>query len=704
MSRLRGRSQNRESQETCPEGAGAAFRGVHFGAAKARPRLIGLLLALVTLLVYLPVARDRFLVYDDDDYVTENVVVQNGLTWAGVKWAFTTRQASNWHPLTWLSHMLDCELFDLNPGAQHLVNVLFHAANAVLLFALMLRLTRLRADASARQAGALWTGAFVAALFAWHPLRVESVAWISERKDVLSAFFGLLSLLAYTRFVRGSAVRSPPSKIFYGLALLFFALGLMSKPMLVTLPLVMLLLDYWPLARMTSDRRQVTGILRLALEKWPFFLLTIGSCTVTYLAQRHGEAVVPLARVSLGYRLENAPVAVVRYLQKTIWPADLAVIYPMPDKLPAIAVAFAVGVLILLSVAVWLGRRRRPYFLVGWLWFLGMLVPVIGLVQVGGAALADRYTYLPSIGLFMAVACGFRDRVERLQFPRFACGGVAVLILAGCVFTTEHQLRFWRDSETLFRRALAVTKDNDIARVNLGVALDREGRSDKALAEYRAAATLAPGRYQIHNNLGNLLDKMGKPAEALAEYREAVRLKPELASLRDDLGSVLAELGRLDEAMNEFTNAARLDPTYPWPHFEMGKVLLKQGRDAEAIGQFREALRIDPDDFRILAFTAHVLAAAENPQIRDGKKALLLAAQANVLAGGRQPMVFDALGMAYAEIGDFTNAQTCAQSALALANAIKMRNVEGIRQRLQLYQNHQPWRESFRVTNAPVKQ
>jgi protein O-mannosyl-transferase len=685
MSRLRGRSQNHESQETCPAGAGAAFQGKHFGAAKARPRVIGLLLALVTLLVYLPVCHYNFVNYDDSDYVTENHVVQNGLTWAGVEWAFTTWHAGNWHPLTWLSHMLDCELFGLNAGAHHSVNVLFHAANAVLLFVLLLRMTN-----------ALWPGAFVAALFAWHPLHVESVAWIAERKDVLSTFFGLLALLSYARFVEESKVQNHKSNVFYALALLMFALGLMSKPMLVTLPFVMLLLDFWPLQRPSTFPR-------LALEKWPFFLLIIVSCIVTFLAQRQGEAVVSLAKISLRYRLENAPLAVGRYLLKMIWPADLAVIYPMPDKIPMFAIAAAVAVLVFVSLAVWLARWRSPYLLVGWLWYLGTLVPVIGLVQVGGAALADRYTYLPSIGVFLAVAFGVRDLAGRFPIPKMVITVAAAAILAGCLMLTESQLSYWRDSRTLFAHAVAVTKENDIARTNLGVALEQEGKFDEALAEYRKAERLAPERYQVHNNLGNLLANMGKPEEALAEYREAARLKPDLPFLHDSLGSVLSGLGRFSEAMSEFTNAAWLDPAYPWPHFEMGKALLKQGRDAGAMDQFREALRLGPDDFQILAYTAHVLAADENPHIRDGKAALLLAAKANALTGGAQPFVLDALGMACAETGDFTNALDVTQRALDLATAAKVKDREGIQQRLQLYKNHQPWRESFLFTNSPPK-
>ena len=351
----------------------------------SRPRLIALLLALITLLVYLPVTHSSFLDYDDDDYITNNQMVQNGLTLAGIQWAFTTAHASNWHPLTWLSHMTDCELFGLNPAAHHFVNVLFHAANAVLLFTLVLRLT-----------GALWPAAFVAALFAWHPLHVESVAWVAERKDVLSTFFALLSLLSYVRYAKENRRRC------FWVALACFALGLMAKPMLVTLPFVMLLLDFWPVQRFNGSTVQ-----RLLIEKIPFFTLAAISCIVTFLVQRN-MAVASLELVPMGFRLENVPVAYVAYLSKLIWPSNLAVIYPMPSdfQLPPMKVALAVTLLIFVSAIVWLNRKRTPYLPVGWLWFLGTLVPVIGLVQVGTQAFADRYTYFPAIGLFFMVAFG----------------------------------------------------------------------------------------------------------------------------------------------------------------------------------------------------------------------------------------------------------------------------------------------------------
>jgi len=648
----------------------------------SRPRLTALLLALGTLVVFLPVGRFGFVNFDDNDYVTANPPVKHGLTLAGVKWAFTTFHACNWHPLTWISHMIDCSLFGLNPGAHHFVNVLFHAANVALLFTLLLRLT-----------AKIWPCALIAGLFAWHPLHVESVAWISERKDVLSAFFALLALLSYTKFVKENCHRS------YWLAFFFFALGLLAKPMLVTLPFVLLLLDYWPLQRFSLS----TFRLPLLLEKVPFFLLSAISCVVTFFAQRYGDAVVPLAKVSLLYRLENVPVAFGSYVWKLFWPANLCVFYPMPEKIPGLQLVLSVAVLILISAATWRWRKAKPYFLVGWLWFLGTLVPVIGLVQVGGQAMADRYTYIPSIGFFLALVFFARDFALQIKTPKIAATGIAVLVLAGCILATEFQLQFWRDSETLFRRATIVTPDNEIALVNLGSALETEGYLDEALAVDRQAEKLNTGRYQLHNNLGNLLAQLGRHEESLAEYREAIRLRPDNAILHNSAGGELAALGQSDAALKEFSEAERLDLNYARPHVETAKVFFQQGRDTEALDELKAALRAEPDNFQTLAAAAHYLAANENAPARDGQSALVLAVKANELSGHSQPLVYDILGMAFAATGDFTDAQTCAQNALDLATAAQMKNLEPIRQRLELYQNHQPWRESFRATNAPVK-
>ena len=680
----------------------------------SRPRLIALLLAFTTLLVFLPVGWHQFVNYDDTDYVTENIHVKNGLNWPDIQWAFTTFHAVNWHPLTWISHQMDCELFGLNAGAQHIVNALFHAANVALLFILLWRLTQ-----------KLWPCAFIAALFAWHPLHVESVAWIAERKDVLSTFFALLSLLAYTRFVQArkadretqSAVGGKTSAslnlqpatndqqpvIYYALALTFFALGLLSKPMLVTLPFVMLLLDFWPLERFQISRLKLQMVQRVFIEKIPFFLLTVTACLVTFFAQKNGEAVVSLAKVPLHYRLENAPMAVVKYLLKLFWPARLSAIYPL-DQIFFWQVILCVAVLISISVLAWRWRKTKPYFLFGWLWFLGTLMPVIGLVQVGSQSIADRYTYIPSIGFFVAVVFLAQDFFARIKLSGKIAASLAVAILLACVALTEWQLQFWHDSETLFRRAIVIKPDNVIALVDLGVTLDAQHRFDEALIVYRRAERFEQGPYfQLHNNLGNILGLLGDHTNSLAEYGIAIQERPNNAYLHNAAGSEFAAVGRFAAALREFSMAEQLDPNYAAPHLETAKVFLKQGRDAEAVNELRTAVRLAPDDFQTLAYTAHILAANQTAAVRDGQSALLLAAKANDLSGHVQPMVFDAMGMACAELGDFTNAQACAQNAIDIATALQMKNVPELHQRLELYKNQQPWRESFRDTNAVIK-
>ena len=651
----------------------------------SRPRLIALLLAFVTLVVFLPAGRFAFVNFDDNEYITENPPVNHGLTLAGVKWAFTAFHAGNWHPLTWLSHMTDCSLFGLNAGAHHMVSVLFHAANSALLFALLWRLTQ-----------KLWPSATVAALFAWHPLHVESVAWISERKDVLSTFFALLALLSYVKFMRENSRRS------YWLALVFFALGLMSKPMLVTLPCVLLLLDYWPLERFRIQGLGF-GVRNLVLEKIPFFLLTTISCIVTFFAQRSGHAVVSLAKVSFGYRLEDAVVGVAGYVGKLFWPADLCAIYLMPDKIPVFQILSAIVALVLISTIAWHWRNDRPYFLVGWLWFLGTLVPVIGLVQVGAQAMADRYTYIPSIGFFIALVFLADEFAARFQTTRIIRFGFAGLICCACILATEKQLPSWRNGESLFRRAIAVNPGNDVALIDLGVALDAQGRFEEAVGVYHQAEKSGGDRLQVYNNLGNVFGILGHHDESLAEYRKAIQIAPDNAMLHSAVGSQLAALYRFDEALKEFAEAEKLDPNQAAPHFEAAKVLFKTGRDAEGLDEFHAALQIEPDNYQVLATVAHYLATNKNAAARDGKSALILALKANELSGGVQPMVFDIIGMAFAENGDFTNAVTCAQNALGLAAAVQMQNTGSLQTRLDLYKNKRPWRESFRDTNAPAK-
>ena len=596
------------------------------------------LLALITLAVYLPVTEARFVTFDDTYYLTNNPRVQAGLTWEGVRWAFTQCHAANWHPMTWLSHMLDCQLYGLEPAGHHLTSLLYHTADTLLLFGLLRLLT-----------GAFWRSAFVAALFALHPLHVESVAWISERKDVLSTFFFLLTLWAYARYteargsrsqVAGSTQPAPrttlPVSRYYLLALLLFALGLMSKPMLVTLPFVLLLLDYWPLGRMqpaAGGRQKADGASAslILLEKAPFFALSAASSVVTFRAQRAGGAVS--SALTFGERLANAVVSYARYLRKMFWPDDLSVLYPHPGHWPLWQVLACAALLAGVCVLVAVLGRRRPYLITGWLWFLGTMVPVIGLVQVGIQSMADRYTYVPLIGLFIMVVWGMSDLAAGRSAPpwlgrAFAVGaGVA---LAACAALTVRQVRFWKDSETLFRRAVQVTRGNYLAHNNLGFYYSGQGRMKEALEQYRlslqinptyedalnnlgyalagerkyaeaiplyeAALRLRPNLAEVHNNLGNALSETGRIDEAIQQYLIALSENPEHADAHNNLGIALAMKGRLDEAIPHFQAAIRYQPDYASAHSNLGNALMAQHRVAAAIGEYQESLRLKPED------------------------------------------------------------------------------------------------------------
>lgn len=647
-------------------------------------RLITLLLALITLAAFFPATRNGFLAYDDNDYVTDNNVVKAGLTWAGTKWAFTTGHASNWHPLTWLSHMTDCELFGLNAGAHHLINALFHAANAVLLFWLLLRIT-----------DKIWPSALTAALFAWHPVHVESVAWIAERKDVLSTFFALLALLSYTKFVR-----EPARRRYYWLALGWFAFGLMAKPMLVTLPLVMLLLDWWPLNRLQPPHSRLPVWRGLLVEKLPFFFLAAASCVVTLIMQR--PAMSTLDALPLGWRLGNAAVSTMRYLGKIIWPADLIVAYPLVDW-SKLVIALAVIGLAGISLAAWHGRRTRPYIGVGWLWFLGTLVPVIGLVQVGSTAMADRYTYFPAMGIFLLISFGLHDLASRSALVKKTIPwvmGAALLTLLGL---TVNQLRHWHSSETLFRHALAVTPNNEIAQRSLGFAFDRQERHAEALAAFQESLRLNPRNYQVHYPMGNLLMKLNRPAEALAEYRECLARDPKVPALHNAAARALIALGQTDAAEAALAEAERLDPNYAGPHLTRAQLFMETGRDTNAVAELWLAVKTEPYNVEVLTEAARYLSASPRDGVRDGESAVVLALKANDLSSGSQPEVLDALGMAFAETRDFTNALTTAHAALELAETGKLQSAVKIRERITLYQRGQPWREPLLLPNPEAR-
>jgi len=525
-----------------------------------------------TLLVYAPVYRFGFVNFDDPDYVTGNPHVRNGLTMDGVVWAVTSTDAANWFPATRLSHLLDVQLFGLRPGGHHFTNALLHAFATVLLFAFLYSAT-----------GAAWPSAFVALLFAVHPLHVESVAWIAERKDVLSAFFWFLALWSYVRRR-------------YWLTLVAFCLGLMAKPMVVTLPFVLLLLDVWPLRRPLRSAPWV---------KIPLLGLAAAGAAVTYLVQRGSGAVREVGQFPLGLRVENAVVSYATYIVKMFWPARLAVFYPYPHELPVWEIALAALLLAGISIVVLRERRSRPYLAVGWLWYLGTLVPVIGFIQVGAQARADRYTYLPMVGLGLMLAWGL---------PEVLKGKVAlsagILACLACAALCEAQIQYWRNSETLFRHALDVTSSNYLAHHNLGVALAGEGRFPEAIQQYQAALQIEPNAANVQTDYGNALAGSGRAPEAIAHYDAALRVLPDSPITHNDLANALAATpGRMPEAIAEYQTALRLKPDYEEARnnlaqvqshgaemqYNMGVDLARNGKPEAAIPHFEEALRLKPD-------------------------------------------------------------------------------------------------------------
>ena len=730
---------------------------------------ICLVLAALVLAVYWPVGHFAFIDYDDPAFITGNPQVRVGVTWSSVRYALAQSVVGNWHPVTTLSHILDCQIFGVHPGPMHFVNAAFHAANALLLFLVLRRMT-----------GAIWRSAIVAAFFALHPLRVESVAWISERKDVLSAFFFLLTIWAYVRYVqvqslesrvqpaatarqRGespkskaqsqrsvvssqwSVVRGPWSVVRgrwsvargpWSLSLLFFTLGLMSKPMLITLPFVLLLLDYWPLGRIAEwglrsaesrDTRHASRftfhasrftLVPLLVEKLPFFALAAIFSVVTLVIQTRVGATAVNARFTLADRVGNALVSYVKYLGKTFWPTDLAIIYPHPglhfpfsDQWPEWQLSATALVLVAISALCLCEVRRRPYLAVGWFWYLGMMVPVIGLIQVGEQAMADRYTYLPLIGpvlslvwLLSELACSRTDAARsKAREPRGVCqsrgalelrhklperqstgalqnpaenltvfaedsrssingalAALTLLALSACAVLTRHQLQYWRDTVTLFEHAVEITADNPGAQFCLGIGLEKEGQLDRAMVHYRVAVAICPTCLEAHSNMGHLLRTRGKLQEAIVQYLAAIRSKP------DDLPS----------------------------HLNLAGTLLESGQTREAVPRFEEALQIDPDSIEALNNLAWILAASGDPGIRNGARAVEYGERACRLTESKQTIMVGTLAAAYAEAGRFADAIATAEKACALAAQNgELALLEKNRQLLELYRAGKPYRE-----------
>ena len=609
--------------------------------------LILLGLAVVTFGIYAQVIGHRFIVLDDISYVEENPAVNRGVTLGGLAWAFTTFREGNWHPLTWIAHMIDSQIFGTFAGGHLLVNALIHTANTLLLFWLLLRTTHAR-----------WSSALVAALFALHPLHVESVAWASERKDTLSTFFGLLSLIAYTRYAEAPSIRR------YAWTAVTLALGLLAKPMLVTWPFLMLLLDYWPLGRFAAvipseveaatqppqaarpgfQSRRTTSkltprgpstslgmtIKKLIIEKIPLFVLVAASAVVTSIAQSRAGAVRTFTEVPVALRLWNALVSYAKYLLRAFWPNDLAVFYPWPKGgIPAWQVIGAAVLLIGITAFCVFERKIRPYLIVGWLWFLGTLVPVIGLVQVGGQTMADRYFYIPSIGLFIAIVFGLADIAERRRIAPWVGAAMANVVVVVLATLTNAQIHRWTNSFTLFKHTLTVAPRNFAIEGDLGYALQRSGQLDEAAAHFEKAIQIQPndqmsqlymgiarfhqGRVpeaiehaqvaihlqpdsaKAHNLLGMALAKQNRNEAALDEVRRAAELDPKDAEIRNNLGLTLARLGRAPEAVGEFHEALRLDPKNASAHSNLGLLLLASGKPEESILEFEAALQINPD-------------------------------------------------------------------------------------------------------------
>ncbi len=568
-------------------------------------------LAALTLILYWPTFHYGFIDYDDADYIIANPHVNSGLSWSNIAWAFESTHAANWHPLTWISHMLDCQLFGLNAGAHHLMNVTFHIANTLLLFLWLNQLT-----------GALWRSTFVAALFAWHPLHVESVAWASERKDVLSAFFWLLTLMAYSRYAKKPGIAQ------YFLALFYFACGLMSKPMVVTLPFVLLLIDFWPLNRFATK-----SIAALILEKLPFFALTIAGIVVTFFAQK--DALWSSANLPLSFRMANALMSYLRYISKTFWPTDLALIYPYPHYWPLSFVILAALLLVAWSTFFIWRAKLNPYLPVGWFWFVGTLVPVIGIVQAGVQSMADRYTYIPSIGLFILVVWSANDLLILILSKQKIATLLAATALGACLICSSLQIKYWASSVKLFVHTIAVTTDN----------------------------------YDAYNCLGQTLEKLGRQNEAYNLYTESVRIEPDFPLGQFNLGMILLEQGKPDDTFPHLKIAAQLMPNDPDVQFDFGLFLSQHGKSGEALNYFDAALKRRPDFPAALNQLAWILSTNPNSKLRDGKKAVELAERASELTQNKQPEVLTTLAAAYAETGQFEKAIIVVQQARSFALA-----------------------------------
>lgn len=667
------------------------------GSDQNRWQIIAIYLSLVviSLAVFSQTIRYNFVNFDDDLYVYDSTVIKAGLTIKGIIAAFTTPHARNWHPFTTISHMLDCQLYGLNPGGHHATNMLLHTVAVLLLFRVLQKMT-----------SSIWKSAMVAALFAVHPLHVESVAWVSERKDVLSAVFFFLMLNAYVWYAR------TPSVGRYLLVSALFVAGLMSKAMLVTAPAILLLLDYWPLnrtARCNTKSKGGTMVLskpavalsRLIFEKVPLFVLSAAACAVTFVVQKRAVGAIP--PLPLLWRVENAVVSYLIYAWQTLWPTHLAAFYPHPnDTLALWEIILASGLLVAITVTAILSRGKLPYLFTGWLWYVLMLVPVIGIVQVGEQGHADRYTYLPHVGLFLVMVWGVADIIQpHRSIWRFAAVTAFAMIVA-LAATAYIQASHWRNSETLWTHALAVTSNNDFAHNNLGYLYMNSDKLDEAISHFETAAMIRHDKTHQHYkvgsafvemNLADALARKGQPDEAMVHYEETIRLEPNYADAYYNRGNLLLAKGDVDDAITDWEKTLLLRPNDADAHTCLGNALLRKGSVSEAITHYQTALALAPEDPHSRNNLAWILATSSDDAIRDGAKAVEFAQQAVSISGGREPQFIRTLAAAYAESGRFSESIATAQHAAMIANMQgKSRLANNLDKDLLLYRAYLPLR------------
>jgi tetratricopeptide (TPR) repeat protein len=647
-----------------------------------RDTLISVALVTLTALVFGQTLRHGFLSYDDRAYVSENPVVASGLTWSGLGWGFVHAHAGNWHPLTTISHMLDCRLFGLNAGGHHLTNVLLHSTAAVLLFFALSRMT-----------ATVWRSFFVAAVFAIHPLHVESVAWVAERKDVLSGVFFLLTLLAYRKYAERPSTRG---YVATGIA---FSAGLMAKPMLVTTPLILLLLDYWPLRRMADGRSARKTI----FEKIPLLLLSVASSIVTLVVQQSTTA--SLQNLPLSWRVKNALITAVIYLRQTFWPVELAAFYPHPQG--GVLVAAAAGAAILLAgitVIAWLTRKTRPYVIVGWLWYLIMLAPVIGIVQVGLQSHADRYTYLPQIGIVIALAWTIYDLLPRAAWSRVGVTTLATAAISAFAVAAWFQTRYWESDESLWTHALAVTSNNDVAHNNLGNVYLVRGQFDEAISHFQQALDIRSretesqynfGAALSYNNLGTAFVGKGNVAEGTEYFGKALAVAPGYADAHYNLGKALFRQGNVDGAIEQWRTTVSLAPNDGEAHTSLADALLRKGELREAVEHYERAIKASSPSVFALNNLAWVLSTAPDASFRNGPRAIELARAAVSFTREKVPAFVRTLAAACAEKGRFPQATEIAQHAHDLALRQNDRDLAAeIENDLDLYRKNMPIRDS----------